>query len=680
MTKATSLCFLLYLVGLTTLAENPIIYCKGAGGSQIRVIDSKSFLSALNDKPVDNEKFFVEDRRLWCPDDSLNSFLSKELTLTDFDDLKHKQSKIRSKDEQAVNDYIKLLQEADDALKHKPFTVMNKTITPASGDKHDYMSIGPYWWPNPETENGLPYIRKDGQVNPETRTNLSDYVEKSNFFDAVDVLGRAFYFSDKIEYAQKAELLIKAWFLDEETKMNPHLDFGQAVPGESDGRPYGIIEFRGIRDVICCLEILEKKNKLDDGVKEGMKQWLSDYADWLQTSKIGSAARQTKNNHGNWYDVQLSGILFYLGRLEEVKVILKKAKGRIASQIEPDGSQPHELARTKSFSYSTMNLAAFTTLAKYGHKVNIDLWNFETSDGRSIRKAYEYLLPFALNQKKWEYQQITNLDVEKAKFLNMAKTAFNRFEDKELDVILYESGAFKCISDSSNWSLVFEDEGSGDYKEKWHLDGEIAKVENSKDGMHIQAGPEFKNDAHHMVLWTKQTFAGNVKIEFDYTRTDEETKCVNILYIQATGKEEGDYSKDIFEWNDLRKVPSMRTYFNNMNLLHISYAAFPNDERTQDYVRVRHYPVRPERKFSELEVDPTFYDTGLFKTGITYHFTVIKTDDKLFFEIKGEDKTKLYAWDISHLPELEAGRIGIRHMYTRSSLYKNVKVYISKMR
>lgn len=603
------------------------------------------------------------------------SFVPKKLTLCNFDELNRKRSKIKSKEKQAVKEFEELLRIADKALIAKPFTVMNKTITPPSGDKHDYMSIGPYWWPNPDTDDGLPYIRKDGEVNPETRTNLSDYVEKSNFFSAVDALGKAFYFSDKKAYAEKAVDLINAWFLDEETKMNPNLDHGQAVPGRSDGRPYGIIEFVGIRNVITTLEVLEKKNALNAKTKQGMKQWLADYAHWLQTSDIGIAERNTKNNHSNWYDVQLCSILIYLNRVEEVKAILENVKNKIALQIEPDGSQPLELARTKSFSYSTMNLSAFTTLAQFGKMVDVDLWNYQTEDGRSIQRAYEFLIPFALNQKEWKYKQIIDLDGVKSKFLKMAHATVDEFDAIELEVLLNYSESFLSANKPSNWKLVFEDEGTGDYKDKWYLDGEIAKVENSADGMHLQAGPEFRNDAHHMVLWTKETFAGDVKIEFDYTRTDNETKCVNILYIQATGKEEGEYKQDIFEWNNLRKVPSMSTYFKNMNLLHISYAAFPNDEKTQDYVRVRHYPVRPDRTFNELEVKPTFFDTGMFKTGVKYHFTVIKADKKLYFEIRGDNKTKLYAWDISHLPELKPGRIGIRHMYTRSALYKNFKVY-----
>jgi hypothetical protein len=119
----------------------------------------------------------------------------------------------------------------------------------------------------------------------------------------------------------------------------------------------------------------------------------------------------------------------------------------------------------------------------------------------------------------------------------------------------------------------------------------------------------------------------------------------------------------------------MRTYFNNMKTLHISFAAFPNNEETQDYVRVRRYPVLPDKNFRELEVEPTYFDTDFFKTGETYQVTVIKTDEHLFFKVIGKDDSELYSWDTSHLPPLKEGRIGLRHMYTRSAVYKNFKVF-----
>lgn len=241
---------------------------------------------------------------------------------------------------------------------------------------------------------------------------------------------------------------------------------------------------------------------------------------------------------------------------------------------------------------------------------------------------------------------------------------------QEPSLLVYEG-----LKNDTSWKLQLEDSGTGNWQNRWFLDGKIAKVENSDEGMHLSAGPEFGNDAHHMVLWTKQSFQGDVKIVFDYTRTDNETRAVNILYIQATGKEEGEFVKDISHWNHLRRIPSMRTYFNNMSTLHISFAAFPNNEEDQDYIRVRRYPVLPDRNFRELEVEPTFFDTGLFKTGIAYRITVVKTNKHLFLEVTGENNTKHYSWDTSHLPPLIEGRIGLRHMYTRSALYRNIKIF-----
>ncbi len=238
-----------------------------------------------------------------------------------------------------------------------------------------------------------------------------------------------------------------------------------------------------------------------------------------------------------------------------------------------------------------------------------------------------------------------------------------------------ENSRFESFLTDKNWKLVFDDNCTQNWQTNWFLDGEIARVENTEKGMHVTAGPEFGNDAHHMVLWTKQSFEGDVKIEFDYTRTDNETKAVNILYIQATGTGKGDFKKDISVWNHLRTVPSMRTYFNNMNALHISFAAFPNDEETQDYVRARRYPVTVEKAFGQLEIPPTYFDTDLFKTNETYKITVIKTDAELYFKVEGKELSKIFSWDTSRLDPLKEGRIGLRHMYTRSAIYKDFKVY-----
>ena len=226
----------------------------------------------------------------------------------------------------------------------------------------------------------------------------------------------------------------------------------------------------------------------------------------------------------------------------------------------------------------------------------------------------------------------------------------------------------------ADWLEVFSDSCTGDWTEQWFLDGEIASVSNDKKGMQLTAGPKFKNDAHHMVLWTKESFEGDVKIEYDFTRLDFESRCVNILYIQATGSGEGPFKKDIAEWNTLREVPAMRMYFDHMNTYHISYAAFPNvGNDRKSYIRARRYmPNKTGLKGSDLK--PDYYPDGLFAPGVPHKITVIKKERDIFMRIVNSEQTYYCHFTNPDLPVIEEGRIGLRLMFTRSSRFANFKI------
>jgi hypothetical protein len=227
----------------------------------------------------------------------------------------------------------------------------------------------------------------------------------------------------------------------------------------------------------------------------------------------------------------------------------------------------------------------------------------------------------------------------------------------------------------SDWIETFRDDGTDNWQNGWFLDGERAEVKNTDKGMVFAAGPVRNDQASHAVLWTKDSFKGDVKIDFDFTRLDTINRFVNILYIQATGIEEGPYSHDIADWADLRQIPYMQSYFNTMNLLHISYAAFDNDnDKPDDYVRARRYPTRPDKPFDQIDIRPDNFNTGLFKPGVTYHFTCIKTDRDLYLEVKNEEDVQLFHWPLAGEQSINDGRIGIRHMHTRCSRYANITI------
>lgn len=344
---------------------------------------------------------------------------------------------VSNKDKTAVKNYKTLIKQADSLLNVNGFSVVNKTGIPPSKSKHDYMSIGPYWWPNPNTANGLPYIRKDGEINPETRSNFTDYIEKKNFIVSVVTLTNAYLQSNKKKYALKNLELIRTWFLDSATKMNPNLNYGQYVPGKSKGRCFGIIEFRDVVEVIKFLELVEEKHLLDKKTKQGMFSWFSIYVKWLQNSELGKEAATRKNNHGTHYDAQLLDILIYLNRIEEVKKhLLSITETRIFNQIEPDGSQPLELARTKSFSYAVMNLHGFLELAIIGKKVGVNLWDLSSKDGRSIKAAFNYMIPYLTRKKKWEYQQIKSTKHAEETLISDLKYIKQEFKDPTFDTAL----------------------------------------------------------------------------------------------------------------------------------------------------------------------------------------------------------------------------------------------------
>ena len=227
---------------------------------------------------------------------------------------------------------------------------------------------------------------------------------------------------------------------------------------------------------------------------------------------------------------------------------------------------------------------------------------------------------------------------------------------------------------SSKWKEVFNDSCTEDWKKLWTLDGEIATVKNTKNGMEFKAGPVAKNDAHHAVMWTKREFKGDVKIEYEYTPTDEEYRYVTILYIQATGSGKEGFDADISKWSDKRKVPSMRTYYNNMNLYHISYNAYGMTKSPgEDYIRGRRYMLS---KLRGTELDNEYHKTGLFKPGVPHKITVIKRDKEVFMHIRAEEKEHLCHFVNSKFPAVTEGRIGLRHMYTRSARYKDFKVSV----
>lgn len=251
-----------------------------------------------------------------------------------------------------------------------------------------------------------------------------------------------------------------------------------------------------------------------------------------------------------------------------------------------------------------------------------------------------------------------------------SKSALHAAESVRIPGLAAFAGA-----DERPWREVFFDPGSGRWSDRWFLDGEVGTVTNGPKGMTLTAGPEARNDAHHLVLWTKESFKGDLKIEFEYTRLDHATQYVNILYIQATGSGAGPFVSDIEVWRDLRRVPAMRAYFDHMHTYHLSYATFPDAENPRSYIRGRRY-LPEQAGLSGTELEPDYFPVGLFQTGVPHQITVIKQDRDLFVRVvNAEQKYHCHLFN-ARRPIITEGRVGLRHMFTRSARYANFRVSV----
>jgi len=364
--------------------------------------------------------------------------------LLDAKRLQASRQKISSGDPAVSAALEQLQRDAKRALTAGPFSVVDKDATPPSGDKHDYMSQAPYFWPDPNAVEGSPYIRRDGERNPEIN-KLRNHQAMSRMADAVDVLALAYYLTADEEYSAKASQLLRGWFLEPATKMNPNLQFAQAIPGVNSGRGIGLIESICLTRVVDDIGLLHGSKAWTAQDQRGMDEWFAAFLQWMRESKNGKDEAAAKNNHGTYYDLQVASYAFFLGKDDLAKSILQQVgQHRIATQVEPDGREPLELVRTKAWSYSIGNLSGLMSLARLGEHVDVDLWTYRTTDGRSIRQAVDFLLPYAAGEKKWDHQQLGGWTPES--FATILRRAAAKYPDGRYAEVLQKLSQGKTSS------------------------------------------------------------------------------------------------------------------------------------------------------------------------------------------------------------------------------------------
>ena len=327
--------------------------------------------------------------------------------------------------------YRHLLTGAELSLTVDPPTVVNKKHMPPSGDKHDYFSLSIYFWPDEKQPDGLPYAPRDGQINPET----ADFDRPG--FEAmcahVDTLSLAFSLSGDERLAAKAASLLRTWFIDGSTRMNPHMLFAQHIPGDNvelpwkdyparfvpgtDGRPGIFVSFGGVIEDLYlvpltdCLRLLRESKHWSEEDHQAMVRWYEGYSEWLLTHQHGLDEAACRNNHGSWYWADILCFLNFTGQTERARSFAPQIlRDRYPLQIEPDGSQPEEMVRAISQSYTAFSLCSFSNIMLSAGQCGFEAWSFQTEDGRSAVKSMDWFLPYLTGEKVWEWKQIKPFD------------------------------------------------------------------------------------------------------------------------------------------------------------------------------------------------------------------------------------------------------------------------------
>lgn len=293
------------------------------------------------------------------------------------------------------------LEEAKWAMEQLPVTVTSSYSPRSAGGLHDFYSEGDYWWPNPEDPDG-PYIQRDGMSNPDNFVAHREAMIR--FSRIVGVLAAAYRITGDTAYVSKAFDHLEAWFVEENTRMNPSLEYAQAIKGKVTGRGIGIIDTIHLMEVAQGLSIMENAPNADSKKVKKIKKWFEQYLVWLITHQYGKDESIRKNNHGTCYFMQVASFAKITQNTELLDTCRKQFKEvLLPQQMANDGSFPLELERTKPYGYSLFNLDAMVTLVQVLSEDENPLWKFKTDDGQGIHIGIDYLFPYVKDKSVWPY-------------------------------------------------------------------------------------------------------------------------------------------------------------------------------------------------------------------------------------------------------------------------------------
>lgn len=294
-----------------------------------------------------------------------------------------------------------ILEQAALNLQEKPVTITSFIAERSAGDNHDFYSEGDYWWPDSLNPEG-PYIRLDGQTNPENF--VAHRHAMIRFSSIVGNLTSAYLLTKDKKYADAVMQHVRAWFEDKETFMRPNLQYAQAIKGVATGRGIGIIDTVHLMEVAQSLRKLEEANAISGEDINGSKKWFTDYLEWISTHPYGIDEMNAKNNHGTCWVMQAAVFARYVDDANMMKLCSDRYKEiLLPDQMAEDGSFPRETTRTKPYGYSLFNLDAMATICQTLSTETDNLWAYTVDNGKNIQKGIHFIYPYVMDKQSWPF-------------------------------------------------------------------------------------------------------------------------------------------------------------------------------------------------------------------------------------------------------------------------------------
>lgn len=294
-----------------------------------------------------------------------------------------------------------ILKQAAWALQQKPETVTAAKCERSAGGLHDFYSEGDYWWPDPRNADS-PYIQKDGQTNPDNF--VAHRLSMIRFSRVMGALAAAYLVKKDKTYLQQALKHVKAWFINNDSRMNPNLQYAQAIKGRATGRGIGIIDTIHFLEVVQAIRIMEQAGAIPTADLKAVKQWFTEYLHWMTTHPYGIAEREATNNHGTCWVMQVAAFARLLDDQDKMDYCIRRYKEvLLPNQMAPDGSYPRELARTKPYGYMLFNLDAMAAICQILSNSKENLWQYTVSEGRNMGKGIQFMYPYISNKQQWPY-------------------------------------------------------------------------------------------------------------------------------------------------------------------------------------------------------------------------------------------------------------------------------------